>query len=111
MTCILLVQLFTLFCLTSGTYQCRAENSQDSADAAAILEVQVATTLVRKPSNARAAVKGDIELECEAYAVPRATVQWYKNGDLIIESDYFQVINVYKLTMKRCLFCAVFCCC
>jgi neogenin len=74
-----------------GTYQCRAENSEDSVDAAAILEVQVAPRVLRRPQNVVSVEKGDIEFECEVYSVPQSTIQWYKNGDLIIESEYFQV--------------------
>lgn len=74
-----------------GTYQCRAENSEDSVDSAAIVEVLVAPRFLRKPQNVVSVEKSDIELECEVYSVPPATIQWYKNGDLIIESEYFQV--------------------
>ena len=77
-----------------GTYQCRAENSEDSVDSAAILEVQVGPRFLRKPQNFVSVEKGDIEFECEVYSVPPATIQWYKNGDLIIESEYFQVNNL-----------------
>ena len=62
-------------------------------DAAALLEVRVRPRFVRRPRDVTADAKGDIELQCEVYAVPEATVQWYKNGDLIIESDYFQVVK------------------
>ena len=43
--------------------------------------------------------KGNIELECQVYAKPKAAVQWYKNGELIVENDYFQVIvnNLFML--------------
>ncbi len=60
-------------------------------DAAAILEVQVAPRVLRRPQNVVSVEKGDIEFECEVYSVPQSTIQWYKNGDLIIESEYFQV--------------------
>ena len=62
-------------------------------DDAALLEVRVRPRFVRRPRDVTADAKGDIELQCEVYAVPEATVQWYKNGDLIIESDYFQVVK------------------
>ena len=41
--------------------------------------------------------KGDIELVCQVEAEPRPTVQWYKNGDLIIESEYFQIVHESNL--------------
>ena len=76
-----------------GTYQCRAENSQDSIDAAAVLQVQRPPSFVQRPQNTVALEKGDIQLTCQVEGEPRPTVQWYKNGDLIIESEYFQVRN------------------
>ena len=74
-----------------GTYQCRAENTEDSIDAAAVLDVQVSPKFNRKPENTLALEKEDVTLECSVYGRPQVTVQWYKNGDLIVESDYFQV--------------------
>ena len=77
----------------AGTYQCRAENAEDSKDAAAILDVLVAPKFVKTPQDTVAVEKGDIELECEVEGSPVPTVQWYKNGDLIIESEYFQIVR------------------
>lgn len=76
-----------------GTYQCRALNSLDSEDASAQLDVLVAPVINRAPVNRVSRVKGDIEFECGAEGNPRPAVQWYKNGDLIIESDYFKVVR------------------
>lgn len=77
----------------AGTYQCRAENSMDSIDVAAVIEVVEPPKFIRQPQNTVAVEKGDIELHCEVEASPEATVQWYKNGDLIIESEYFQLVR------------------
>ncbi len=77
-----------------GTYQCRAENSEDSSDASALLEVLRPPRLTRRPSDAAAAARADVELRCAADGVPDPRVQWYKNGDLIVESEYFQVGGV-----------------
>lgn len=77
----------------AGTYQCRAENAEDSTDAAAVLEVMRPPTFIKTPANTVAVEKGDIELECEVAGEPEPTVQWYKNGDLIIESEYFQIVG------------------
>lgn len=40
-----------------------------------------------------APVNSDVELECEVYASPPARMEWLKNGDVVIASDYFQVID------------------
>jgi hypothetical protein len=76
----------------------RAENSEDSLDSAAVLEVHVPPRFLRTPQNVVSVEKGDVEFECEVYGVPAATIQWYKNGDLIIESEYFQAKYFYFCT-------------
>lgn len=48
---------------------------------------------LRQPSGVTALVNSDVELECEVYASPPARVEWLKNGDMVIASDYFQVID------------------
>ena len=74
-----------------GVYQCRAENTEDSADVTAQLEVQVPPRYVVRPRSLVAHEKDDAEMECQLYGRPEPTVQWTKNGELIIESEYFQV--------------------
>ncbi|XP_076322719.1 neogenin-like isoform X3 [Tachypleus tridentatus] len=80
-----------------GIYMCRAENHVDSTDVSATVEVQVPPKFVKKPHNRYAYEKEDIEFECEIYGKPEATVQWIKNGELIIQSEYFQIVNGYNL--------------
>jgi len=75
-----------------GAYQCRAENDEDTEDAAVEVIVRVPPTLVRRPpAGLVAGEKEDILLECEAAGLPPPEVTWYKNGDLIVQSEYFQV--------------------
>ncbi|XP_045029173.1 neogenin isoform X4 [Daphnia magna] len=76
-----------------GVYQCRAENTEDSVDVTAQLEVQVPPRFIKRPRSTAAHEKDDAELECQLYGRPEPTVQWTKNGELIIESEYFQIIN------------------
>lgn len=76
----------------AGVYQCRAENTEDSVDVTAQLEVQVPPRYISRPRSFVAHEKDDAELECQLYGRPEPTVQWTKNGELIIESEYFQVI-------------------
>lgn len=77
-------------------YQCRAENAEDSADVTAQLEVQVPPRFLKRPKSTVSHEKDDAELECQLYGRPEPVVQWTKNGELIIESEYFQVV-VYSV--------------
>ena len=79
-----------------GDYQCRAENTEDSVDVTAQLEVQVPPRYVTRPRSTISHEKDDAELECQLYGRPEPTVQWTKNGELIIESEYFQVISLLR---------------
>ncbi|KAG1650914.1 Neogenin [Nymphon striatum] len=76
-----------------GTYMCRAENHEDSSDASADIIVQVPPRIVRRPTNQIAQAKEDVEFECEIYGKPEPTVQWLKNGDLVLSTEYFQIVN------------------
>lgn len=76
-----------------GVYQCRAENTEDSADVTATLHVQVPPRYIQRPESVVANEKEDAELECHIYGKPQPTIQWTKNGELIIESEYFQIVN------------------
>ena len=45
---------------------------------------------IKRPANLNVTLKSDAELECSAYGVPTPTIQWFKNGEPIYPSDYFQ---------------------
>ena len=47
---------------------------------------------VKKPANVFAHVNSDIMLECEAEGKPSPDITWYKNGDRLYPSDYFQLV-------------------
>ena len=74
-----------------GGYQCRAENTEDSQDSGVQLRVEVAPSLVKAPANHLSYEKDDILFDCQVSGRPEPEVKWYKNGDLIIQSEYFQV--------------------
>lgn len=43
------------------------------------------------PATMNVSLKSDAELECSAYGVPTPTIQWFKNGEPIYPSEYFQL--------------------
>lgn len=45
-----------------------------------------------RPSNLYAYESTDIELECAVAGKPLPTVEWIKNGEVVIPSDYFQIV-------------------
>ncbi|XP_050707109.1 neogenin-like isoform X2 [Eriocheir sinensis] len=99
--------LDTLFCGTTtsslhihglqeeaeGTYRCRAENREDSLNAVAHIQVQVAPRFLRQPANALAYEKENVELECSVYGQPEPSLHWLKNGELLVETEYFQSVS------------------
>ncbi|KAK4309382.1 hypothetical protein Pmani_018962 [Petrolisthes manimaculis] len=76
-----------------GTYMCRAENREDSVDAVAHIQVQVNPRFLVRHGNTVAYEKEDVELECKVYGRPEPSVHWLKNGELIIETEYFQIVS------------------
>ena len=82
-----------------GGYQCRAENTEDSLDSGLQLMVNLAPSLVATPVSQVRYEKDDVLFDCQVNGRPEPEVKWYKNGDLIIQSEYFQVgWNVAKCT-------------
>lgn len=84
-----------------GTYQCRAQNREDSVDVSATVDVQVPPKVIQSASNVYAYEKEDVDLPCKISGRPQPTVQWYKNGERIIEGDYFQVRVDLKVSVCK----------
>ncbi|XP_039606343.1 netrin receptor DCC isoform X1 [Polypterus senegalus] len=77
----------------SGTYTCVASTKAENSSATAELSVMVPPRFLNYPTNLYAYESMDIELECTVTGKPAPTVQWVKNGEVVIPSDYFQIVG------------------
>ncbi|XP_060770508.1 neogenin isoform X5 [Neoarius graeffei] len=81
----------------AGTYSCQADNGNETIGTQAELNVQVPPRFLKKPSNMYAHEAMDIIFECDVVGSPAPTVKWVKNGDAVIPSDYFKIVNQHDL--------------
>ncbi|XP_043278959.1 neogenin isoform X2 [Venturia canescens] len=86
-----------------GSYQCRAENDEDTLDAVAEVNVQVPPRFIKRPEDKVANENQDLEFECEIYGKPEPKVTWLKNGERITLSQYWQLVNSNNLRINGLL--------
>ncbi|KAM9820050.1 netrin receptor DCC [Neosynchiropus ocellatus] len=77
----------------SGTYSCTAANKNHNITASGELSVLVPPQFLNYPTNTFAYESTDIELECAVTGNPPPTIRWMKNGEEVIPSDYFQIVD------------------
>ena len=49
------------------------------------------------PRDTAAMANTDVELKCTSSGIPTPAVTWFKNGDAVIPTDYFQVTEAGSL--------------
>ncbi|XP_062998306.1 neogenin [Elgaria multicarinata webbii] len=81
----------------TGTYTCIADNGNETIEAQADLTIQAPPEFLKQPSNIYAHESMDIVFECDVTGKPSPTVKWVKNGDVVIPSDYFKIVDEHNL--------------
>uniref|UniRef100_A0A8C6KQG4 DCC netrin 1 receptor n=1 Tax=Nothobranchius furzeri TaxID=105023 RepID=A0A8C6KQG4_NOTFU len=76
----------------SGTYSCTATNKNQNITFDSGLST-VPPQFLNYPTSAYAYESTDIELECAVTGNPPPFVRWMKNGEEVIPSDYFQIVD------------------
>ncbi|XP_029921589.1 netrin receptor DCC, partial [Myripristis murdjan] len=77
----------------SGSYSCTASNRNQNITASCQLTVLVPPQFLSYPSNTLGAESSDVELECSVTGTPPPAVRWLKNGEDVVPSDYFRIVD------------------
>ena len=83
----------------TGSYTCRLCTKTNTLcdERSASLNVQTEPKFTKQPNNLSEQINSDILLVCEVTGEPKPTISWYKNGELIYPSEYFQYLNETNL--------------
>ncbi|KAG9488366.1 hypothetical protein GDO78_007922 [Eleutherodactylus coqui] len=85
----------------SGTYTCLVTYKSENSSASAELSVMVPPRFLNHPANLYAYESMDIEFECAVSGKPPPLLKWTKNGEVVIPSDYFQIVYILDCYISR----------
>uniref|UniRef100_A0A8C9SIE4 Neogenin 1 n=1 Tax=Scleropages formosus TaxID=113540 RepID=A0A8C9SIE4_SCLFO len=91
------LQILNLTEEDAGVYSCVTDSGNETIEAQAELSIRARPRFLKAPSNIYAHESMDIIFECEVTGSPPPTVKWVKNGDAVIPSDYFKIVNEHNL--------------
>uniref|UniRef100_A0A8C9QZU2 DCC netrin 1 receptor n=1 Tax=Scleropages formosus TaxID=113540 RepID=A0A8C9QZU2_SCLFO len=77
----------------AGVYRCTALNGHRNISASCELSVLAPPRFLKAPANRYAYESTDVEMECAVTGSPPPTVRWAKNGDMVVPSDYFRILD------------------
>uniref|UniRef100_A0A8C4Q661 Cell adhesion molecule-related/down-regulated by oncogenes n=1 Tax=Eptatretus burgeri TaxID=7764 RepID=A0A8C4Q661_EPTBU len=80
----------------SGIYKCAVLGMNETLEAKAELKVLSSPRFLRRPRNMWAREGADLDLPCDVTGNPAPSVTWVKNGDVVIPSDYFQIVDDFR---------------
>ena len=85
------IKLSNISTETAGAYKCIASNSLGLVTAKANVAIFSAPVSIIHPRNTIGYSQSDQTLRCKISGMPKPKINWFKNGDLIIQSSYFKV--------------------
>ncbi|XP_062447296.1 hemicentin-2 [Rhea pennata] len=84
----------------AGTYSCIVTNEAGEAVKNYTVKVLVPPWIAKDDPSGEFAVtevktkvNSTVTLECESWAVPEPTIQWYKDGQLLVSAGHLQILN------------------
>lgn len=81
----------------NGIYTCQVTSSKDVIEKSTRVNVRRKPEIIKPLHNQIAQETKDIEINCAVESFPKSKITWYKNGEPIIPSEYFVVINYNNL--------------
>ncbi|KAI1889408.1 hypothetical protein AGOR_G00162570 [Albula goreensis] len=84
----------------AGIYRCVAHQGNLTVEAQAELNVQVPPRFLQRPASVYAHEASDVLFQCRVTGAPAPRIQWLKDGETVIPSDYFRILREGDLLVQ-----------